>query len=304
MPTFHFYNSTTQLYICQAFYSRLGSALIGTLMDACREYQPIIRNCFYPEDSDLRGRFVFELKKSEAQQLCCAFDRAATARAALAQPVPHAPVPQQPAPQAAALPAALRPRLAPAASAASVRRRQQPQQQQQQQPQQQQQQQPRPAQQAAATSSTSSVIAPALQPAAAAAAARPPAAAAAVPRPSSAASAAAPVAGLWLPTTGQAWMAAVCLPALSAQHPARGYQLGFIHGAGPFQSGVIQQWQCIGLEDPPGARHAPRHHPQGLAHRGVDLLGSGEASFPAPFRSARSHSAWCNPSMCGHLDRD
>lgn len=40
---------------------------------SCREYRPIMKDC-YIEDQQGGSKFVFELKKTEAQALCRAFD--------------------------------------------------------------------------------------------------------------------------------------------------------------------------------------------------------------------------------------
>ncbi|CAL8468750.1 g8290 [Coccomyxa elongata] len=52
------------------------------------EYDPIIKNCYYPEGSGHRNKMMFELKKVEAQNLCRAFDRAAGLVNATTRPQP------------------------------------------------------------------------------------------------------------------------------------------------------------------------------------------------------------------------
>ena len=92
-----------------------------------RVYSSIIKDCYYPDSSQNRGKFVFELRKAEAQALCRAFDKAAGANPgyrARVQAAVRAPAPAPPAASAAAA-AAAPPQ--PQQSAA----RQQPQQQQQ-----------------------------------------------------------------------------------------------------------------------------------------------------------------------------
>lgn len=43
---------------------------------ACREFRPILRDC-YSQDTSQSSRLCFELKRSEAQNLCRAFNGAA-----------------------------------------------------------------------------------------------------------------------------------------------------------------------------------------------------------------------------------
>ncbi|BDA43259.1 probable Kelch-like protein 17 at C-terminar half [Coccomyxa sp. Obi] len=87
------------------------------------EYDPIIKNCYYPEGSGHRNKMMFELKKVEAQNLCRAFDRAAghvnaTTRP---QPVPRSLPPPGVADRAAASSsAAAGPSAAPPASNAGA----------------------------------------------------------------------------------------------------------------------------------------------------------------------------------------
>jgi hypothetical protein len=67
-----------------------------------REYSPIIKGCYYADNSQNRGKFVFELRKGEAQNLCRAFDRAAGANPGYRARMQPAAAPPAPAAAAAA----------------------------------------------------------------------------------------------------------------------------------------------------------------------------------------------------------